>query len=193
MAEVFAVGQVASVREILLALKDRLAEADAATGATALLQREPDGWIGEDAARDALVFGPWDPALDPDAYDRGYVFTEALQVAWQKDEGKPAYRVSFVGEAPAPEALGPGRTVKTGPDRHYLLWGTREADVAASGAAATAEFKEGRLPNPVCPLRYPAPASAREACLVTRELTDAATGEVVGFRYTGVVGAEDAE
>jgi len=185
MAEIVATGQLASLREILRDLGGRLAE----QGATALLQREPDGWIDGRAAREALVFGPWDPSLDPDTYDRGYVFTETFQVAWQRgDAGAAGFAVSYVGAGPTPEALGPAQEVQPTPkERRYMLWGTRE-----TGAVTAGEFKEGRIPNPVCPLRYPVAGSVKEACLVVRELADPATGEVIAFRYVRVAGVEDA-
>jgi hypothetical protein len=158
-------------------------------GATALLEREPDGWIDERAARDALFFGPWDPSLDADTYDRGYVFTETFQVGWRRGEaGVGGFAVSYVGVGPAPGSLGPGREVQATPEeRRYMLWGTRE-----TGAGSAGEFKEGRMPNPVCPLRYPVADSVKEACLVVRELADPATGRVIAFRYIGVAGVEDA-
>ncbi len=214
MAEIVATGQVASLRDILRDLGSRLAE----QGAMALLEREPDGWVDERAARQALIFGLWDPSLDPDTYDRGYVFTETFQVAWRRGEaGTAGFAVSYTGVGPAPGVLGAGQEVQAKPEeRRYMLWGTREAsagqqatshgtpaalgpdtaaaipDPRAAGAVTGGEFKESRLPNPACPLHYPVAGSVKEACLVVRELTDPATGEVVAFRYIGVAGAEDA-
>ena len=191
MAEIVATGQVASLREILRDLGDRLAE----QRATALLEREPDGWTEEVAAREALVFGPWRPGLDPDTYDRGYVFTETFQVAWQRGDAGAGFAASYVGAGPAPEAFGPGREVCAGAERRYMLWGTRAGagpDPGAVGLEAHGEFKEGRLPNPICPFRYPVVGSVKEACLVAREFADPATGEVVACRSVAVVGVEDA-